>query len=149
MTTTRRLTARWSISTPRPCCAASARTPKCGSAPETATSRPIHKRSPFYEPSTFSSAIEHRWHCVQTRTTETLALHRGRGKIAPIMSALSEPDELEPADSLLDDREWLAGNHLEPIGRLDVSGGGMGFIALAWHTEMKRRARAEGGQQRI
>ncbi len=55
----------------------------------------------------------------------------------PAMSTVSAT-ESEPADGVLNDRQWLAAHNLEPIGRLDVPGGGMGFVGLAWHTEMKR-----------
>jgi hypothetical protein len=61
----------------------------------------------------------------------------GRVAHEPVMSAPSVP-VAEPADALLWDRQWLAEHNLEPIGKLDVTGGGMGFIALAWHSGMKR-----------
>jgi serine/threonine protein kinase len=56
------------------------------------------------------------------------------------LSAMSgEPDEMENLfDRLLDDEAWLRDHQLKPLGRLDVEGGGMGQIVLAWHTAMKR-----------
>jgi serine/threonine protein kinase len=71
----------------------------------------------------------------------------------PAMSTFTVID-LEPADSLLTDREWLAAHNFEPIGNLDVAGGGMGLIALAWHTVMKREvvlkvARGESNELRF
>jgi serine/threonine protein kinase len=80
-------------------------------------------------------------------------LVRGTSRIAPTMSPLVA-DEAELTDSLMNDRQWLAAHNLEPIGSLDVPGGGMGSIGLAWHTEMKREvvlkvARGESNELRF
>jgi serine/threonine protein kinase len=55
----------------------------------------------------------------------------------PAMSAPSALGNGRPR-TLTEDREWLRENQLEMLGFLDVEGGGMGVVALAWHTGMKR-----------
>ena len=105
--------------------------------PEIGMPAPIRRPSPCCGAWICSSATATRLGGSSGRDGRRPALVPGRAGDALIMSDLSEPGP-EPADALLDDREWLAAHHFEPLGRLDVPGGGMGFIALAWHTGMKR-----------
>ncbi len=39
---------------------------------------------------------------------------------------------------LMDNEQWLRANQLQWLGFLDVGGGGMGEVALAWHLKLKR-----------
>jgi hypothetical protein len=71
---------------------------------------------------------------------ETRSTDEFRTASTPVMSDPTEPamSGFEWALGHMEDRAWLLTHQLEPLGYLDVHGGGMGVIALAWHTGMKK-----------
>lgn len=56
----------------------------------------------------------------------------------PKMSAPSARATTGARGAWWDDADWLRTHQLEMLGFLDVDGGGMGVVALAWHSGMKQ-----------
>jgi serine/threonine protein kinase len=63
----------------------------------------------------------------------------------PVKSTPFIPRSRRPSSSLLDDRTALRAHGLEPLGPLDAVGG-MGAVALAWHSGIKREVVLKSAQ---